>query len=281
MATSDNDDSSAPGGKRPGTPRPAGRVRRPAPTGKRRPPVAGTRGRPADPPRPPRPAEPEQKSPEQPEQKPPGQPAPKPAAPLQQAPQQQVPAQAPASASSPSRPMPTIEAERPARPGGRPPWFAAAIVGVVAVALAAFAVIAAFRPGAAVDNRAWVDAGATSEVTAAAANALQTLYGYDHTTIDEDFDAARAVLSDEMRAEFDETADTTKDAARQTLTATDASVTDIGLSRLESDLAEFTAYVTVSVTRDGIAVQSSGGPVTGTMANTGDGWVLSHIADAQ
>ena len=111
-------------------------------------------------------------------------------------------------------------------------WKRVTTIGLVALGLGVFALVAAFRPGADVPNQAWVDTSETSKVTADAKNAIQTLYTYKFDTVEQDFENARAVLDDAMREQFDKTAAVTKDAVIQTKTATNAEVTDIGLKLL-------------------------------------------------
>ncbi|MBY4206603.1 hypothetical protein HQO44_09035 [Rhodococcus fascians] len=152
-------------------------------------------------------------------------------------------------------------------------------VAVIAVVLGAFAAVAAFKPFATIDNKAWVDSSGTQEVTSAATDALQTLYTYKAETIDADFDAARAVLNQSMLDEFNSTADTTKSAVVQTDTGTEAMVTDIGVSRLEDDKAELIANVNISATQNGVASGSAEGPLTVNMEKIDGTWKLSAIDD--
>ncbi|MFC9787217.1 hypothetical protein [Rhodococcus sp. NPDC127528] len=161
----------------------------------------------------------------------------------------------------------------------RAAWKPVVVVGAVAVVLAAFAVLAAFEPGAHVSNRAWVDTSETSKVTADAKHAVETLYTYKFDTVDQDFDNARAVLTDDMRAEFDKTAKVTRDAVVQTKTATAAQVTDIGAKLLSEDKAELVASMNVSASNDGQAQGSAEGPLSVTMTKVGDTWLLSGIRD--
>ncbi|WP_072804564.1 hypothetical protein [Rhodococcoides yunnanense] len=163
---------------------------------------------------------------------------------------------------------------------GRRSWTGVAVVGAVAVVLAAFAVVAAFEPGAKVDNTAWVDQGATSEVTREAEDALTALYTYSDATVDQDFDKARAYLNPEMLAEFDRVADTTKSAVQQTQTATQADISDIGVTRLESDKAELVAVLNVSATQGGVAQGNAEGPIVVNMEKTDGKWILSAISDS-
>ncbi|WP_231496420.1 hypothetical protein [Rhodococcus sp. UNC363MFTsu5.1] len=158
-------------------------------------------------------------------------------------------------------------------------WKRVTTIGLVALGLGVFALVAAFRPGADVPNQAWVDTAETSKVTADAKNAIQTLYTYKFDTVEQDFDKARAVLDDAMREEFDRTAAVTKDAVIQTKTATNAEVTDIGLKLLSDDRAELVASMNVSATNDGVAQGSAQGPLSVTMAKSGDNWVITDIRD--
>ncbi|SNT43293.1 Mce-associated membrane protein [Rhodococcoides kyotonense] len=184
------------------------------------------------------------------------------------------------------KPAPAVAADAPEAapvstpvPADRPKWTPVIAVGAVAVVLGAFAVVAAIKPGVNVDNAAWVDSNATSEVTGAATDALTTLYTYSDATIDEDFDKARAVLNPDMLAEFDRVADTTKSAVRQTQTATQADVSDIGVTRLESDNAELLAVLNVSATQAGVAQGNAEGPIVVNMEKIDGKWILSAISD--
>ena len=164
---------------------------------------------------------------------------------------------------------------------GRITWKLVGILGAVAVVLGVFAVVAAFKPGADITNTAWVDAGATAEVTKAGTEAIETLYTYSYETIDQDFDKARGYLNDAKRQEFDSTADTTKQAAIQTKTATQASVTDIGVTVLDGDRAELLAHMNVSATGDAVAQGSAATPLSIKMEKIDGKWVLSDISDSE
>lgn len=158
-------------------------------------------------------------------------------------------------------------------------WRRVVVVGVVALVLAGFAIIAAFKPGADIVNQAWVDTAATSRVTADARHAIETLYTYKFDTVDQDFDNARAVLADNMRTEFDKTAQVTRDAVVQTKTATTAQVSDIGVKILSDENAELVGSMTVSATNDGAAQGSAQGPLSVTMKKVDGTWLLSDIRD--
>ena len=181
------------------------------------------------------------------------------------------------------QPAPTAAEAAPAAGGGtgRITWKLVGILGAVAVVLGVFAVVAASKPGADITNTAWVDSGATAEVTKAGTEAIETLYTYSYETIDQDFDKARGYLNDAKREEFDSTADTTKQAAIQTKTATEASVTDIGVTVLDGDRAELLAHMNVSATGDAVAQGSAATPLSIKMEKIDGKWVLSDISDSE
>lgn len=165
------------------------------------------------------------------------------------------------------------------RPGSRLGWRLVAVLGAVAVVLAAFAVVAAFRPGTKVSNTAFVDIAATSEVTDATRSALETLYAYAPDTIDQYPDRAHAVLTDSMKEEFDKTVEPTVSAVKQTGTSTTVQLSDVGVKVLDGDRAELIVNMTVSAEMNGVAQDSASGPLIVQMEKVGDVWLLSDIAD--
>lgn len=167
-----------------------------------------------------------------------------------------------------------VPAERPSNG-----WKPVVLIGAAAVVLAVIAAVAALRPGAEISNRAWVDDGATREVTEAAQHAIETMHGYNFETIDEDFAQIRELLNEERRAEFDSTAEVTKQAAVQTRTVTEVDVLHIGASMLDDTRAEVAAYINVSATGDGIAQGSAAAPLLVRMEKTDGKWLVSEIRD--
>ena len=155
-----------------------------------------------------------------------------------------------------------------------------AILGGAAVVLGAFAVVAAFRPGAGIENLAWVDTSATNQVQQAAAHAIETMHGYNYETIDANFAAIRDVLTPQMRDEFDKTAEVTKQAAIQTHTVTQVEVTHIGTVMLDDAHAELAAYINVSATGDGIAQGSAAAPLRIRMEKIDGHWLVSELTDS-
>ena len=183
------------------------------------------------------------------------------------------------------RPHPTpaldSEPELPAGDVQRPKssWMPVLVVALVAVVLGALAVVAAFRPGASDSNIAWVDQAETAAVTEAAAHAIEAMHGYNFETIDEDFAEIRELLTDERRAEFDSTAQVTKDAAVQTRTVTEVNVAHIGARMIDEAHAEVAAYINVSATGDGVAQGSAAAPLLVRMEKADGRWLVSEIRD--
>lgn len=158
-------------------------------------------------------------------------------------------------------------------------WKPAAILAAIAVVLGAFAVVAAFKPGGDVSNEAYVDNAATDEVKAAVKNSLTTLYAYDDAKIDAYPAAARSVITDQMRTEFDKTVDQTVSAVKQAKTKTEAQVDPVGVTLLDDDRAELLVNLTVSASNNGVAQQSAAGPVVVRMSKVNGTWLASQIID--
>ncbi|MFD6675040.1 hypothetical protein ACFWDA_11820 [Rhodococcus zopfii] len=183
----------------------------------------------------------------------------------------------PVEVPAPDVPAPDVAAAPgPAQRNMRP----LVLLGVGAVALGVFAVLAAFQPGAQVENRAWVDAAATEEVQRAATQAIETMHGYNYETIDDNFAAIRELLTPQMQEQFDRTAEVTKRAAVQTHTVTEVTVTHIGVSMLDDSRAEVAAYINVSATGDGIAQGSAAAPLLVRMENVDGRWLVSELTDS-
>ncbi|MBY6705935.1 hypothetical protein HQ308_03875 [Rhodococcus sp. BP-241] len=173
----------------------------------------------------------------------------------------------------------TTEADDGA-PAGRTAWWTprTMLLAALAVVFAVIALLAVVRPGTSeVSNHAWVDTPATLEVTSAGRDALQTVFSYKFDTIDQDQAAARAVLNDERRGEYDSTAEQTKQGVIQTQTTTTATVTDIGVSLLDGDRAELLASMDIAATQDTVDQGTVQTPVSVTMERVDGKWLLATI----
>ncbi len=152
------------------------------------------------------------------------------------------------------------------------------ILGALAVVFAVIAVLGLIRPGTpAVSNSAWVDTAATLEVTSAGRDALQTVFSYSFETIDQDQEAARAVLNDERRGEYDSTAEQTKQGVLQTQTVTTSTVSDIGVSLLDGDRAELVASMDIAASQDGVDQGTVQTPVAFTMERVDGRWLIATL----
>lgn len=161
----------------------------------------------------------------------------------------------------------------------RSSWGLAAALLVAAVLLSAFAAVAAFRPGVADGNDAYVDTRATQEVTAAADHALKTVYSYDVKTIGGYKDAVHAVVTGKMLADFDKFADTTISAVQQAQSTAQATADPIGVTLLTDDRAELLVNLTVSATKNNVPQESASGPIVLRMEKIDGHWLASEIAD--
>jgi Mce-associated membrane protein len=172
---------------------------------------------------------------------------------------------------------PGAKAEPQSRRPNNPLQLAVALFVVLLVLIGIAAVVAKVAFDATISNQAYVDNAATDEVKAAAENALTTITAYKFDDMDGWADRSREVLTEDMRADFDKTVDVTKSAAQQSKTSTEAKVEPTGVTLLDGDQAEVLAFLTVSVTNDGVAQGSSSGPEVARMSKVDGTWVLSEI----
>lgn len=191
------------------------------------------------------------------------------------APAGELPDAVPADAAPESAPGPKW------RPSGNQALLTALVIATVALAVVA-GTAAYFTHSAAPNNTAYVDAAATDQVKAAAANALKTLYAYDAN--EPNFAAnykerVHAVLTGAMAAEFDKTSDVTIAGIQQTKTKTEAQVDPVGVTNLHGDQAELLLYLNVSASKNGIAQESASGPLVVRMTKDRGSWKAADIID--
>ncbi|GGF96609.1 hypothetical protein GCM10007304_08230 [Rhodococcoides trifolii] len=166
----------------------------------------------------------------------------------------------------------------PDRPHSRKMARVTIAAAVLALLFAIVAVVAGLKPGTTeVTNQAWIDDAATNEVSAAATTALQTVFSYKVDTIDQDQDAARAVLDGDRLNEYNESAEQTKQGVLQTKTTSVAVVTDIGVSVLQDDNAQIVASMDISANQDGVDQGTVQTPVVVTMTRVDGKWLISQI----
>ena len=156
----------------------------------------------------------------------------------------------------------------------------AAVLLTLAVLLGAVAVIASFKPGVSATtggNTAFVDAAATSEVTAAAINAVQKTYSYTFTTISSDLTAATDLMTPDMASKHQANIATIKDAVTQAKTTSKAQVTANGVRTLQGDRAEVVAFVVVTSDNGGTALAPVPLRFTAQMQRVEGTWKLSGL----
>lgn len=171
-------------------------------------------------------------------------------------------------------------AETPAPPVARRGLPVAAVLLTLAVLLGAVAVIASFKPGVTATgggNTAFVDTAATSEVTAAAVNAVQKTYSYTFTTIGSDLTAATDLMTPDMASKHQANIATIKDAVTQAKTTSKAQVTADGVRTLQGDRAEVVAFVVVTSDNGGTALAPVPLRFTAQMQRVDGTWKLSGL----
>lgn len=158
-------------------------------------------------------------------------------------------------------------------------WGLGAGMLVAAIVLTAFAVVAFLRPGVGDGNAAFVNTAATQQVTAAADNALKTIYSYDVKNIDGYKDTVHKVVTGKMLGDFDKFADTTVSAVKQAQSTATATPDPIGVTLLTDDRAELLVDLTVAATKNGVPQESASGPIVLRMQKINGHWLASEIAD--
>ncbi|WP_067896678.1 hypothetical protein [Nocardia vaccinii] len=158
-------------------------------------------------------------------------------------------------------------------------WGVGAGMLVAAIVLTVFAVVAFLRPGVGDGNAAFVDTAATQQVTAAADNALKTIYSYDVKNIDGYKDTVHKVVTGKMLGDFDKFADTTVSAVKQAQSTATATPDPIGVTLLTDDRAELLVDLTVAATKNGVPQESASGPIVLRMQKINGHWLASEIAD--
>lgn len=156
----------------------------------------------------------------------------------------------------------------------------AAVLLTLAVLLGAVAVVASFKPGVTATtsgNTAFVDTAATSEVAAAAINAVQKTYSYSFTTIGSDLTAATDLMTPDMASKHQANIATIKDAVTQAKTTSKAQVTADGVRTLQGDRAEVVAFVVVTSDNGGTALAPVPLRFTAQMQRVDGTWKLSGL----
>lgn len=130
------------------------------------------------------------------------------------------------------------------------------------------------------DNRAYLDAEGTAEVSEAAAEIAEMLLSLDYTDIDGHADRVRARVNDEVFEEYQLTAEVNREVNTQTRTVTTARVLDggLGVRSLIGDEAVVTLIVDVQGTIDGEPFANMSSPLQMTLDRIDGEWIVVELA---
>lgn len=123
------------------------------------------------------------------------------------------------------------------------PVLAAALVVLVALAVFFGIATASLRGTPAAANTALTDLAATSEVSTQLGDALETLYSYDSSRLDENERAARGVITDAFTPEFDRLFAQVRELAPQQEAVVSAVVNVSAVQRIDGDTAVLVAFM--------------------------------------
>jgi Mce-associated membrane protein len=121
---------------------------------------------------------------------------------------------------------------------------------------------------------------ARSEAVAAASKAAELVLSYDHQSLDKDFAAARATLTPEFAADFDQTTKVVAEQARKTRATVKAEVREVGVRDGDADRVTLLVFVNQTTT----STITQGKPRVDlnralfTMVRKGDRWLVQGIA---
>ncbi|MDL9936013.1 hypothetical protein QSJ18_04590 [Gordonia sp. ABSL1-1] len=154
-----------------------------------------------------------------------------------------------------------------------------AILAAVAAVFAVFATVAAFHPGARPDNKAFVDGAATSELTAQVRAKLCSAIAYPGPDVDSWAKTAETVLTGEALKNFRDYLPTQRQVLTKTKAIAECRVENVGVRDLSSsgDSATVVAYLIVSQSVNGVAVNSGAPGVLAETTRSGDQWLFSTI----
>src|SRR5699024_5591972 len=130
------------------------------------------------------------------------------------------------------------------------------------------------------DNRAYLDADATAEVSEAATEIVEMLLSLDYADFDAHTEQVRARVDDEMFEEFELTAEVSREVNTQARTVTTAEVFDrgVGVRTLDGDTAVVTLIVDVQGTVDGEPLANMSSPVQMTLNRIDGEWIAVELA---
>jgi Mce-associated membrane protein len=142
---------------------------------------------------------------------------------------------------------------------------------VLTAAAAVFGVLdARLRGTPAATNLALVDVGATAEASGQLGDAIETVYSFDFARLDENENAARAVITPEFAAEFDRLFAEVRARAPEQQAVVSATVTTSAVKELTADRAVLVAFVDQQATRAAPDAESQQLAAAGRLTVTGE-----------
>ncbi|WP_410785772.1 hypothetical protein [Kribbella sp. C-35] len=166
----------------------------------------------------------------------------------------------------------STESEQPARGLGTALTAALGIVVVLTLTVAAVLGIKAWHGQQAEDAR--------NQAAAAGRKAAETALSYDYRDLDKSFAAARATMTPEFAAKFDETAKVAGELATKTKATVKADVREVGVRDGDADRVTLIIFVNQTTT----STITKGSPRVDlnrtrfTMVRNGDRWLVQEIA---
>lgn len=168
-----------------------------------------------------------------------------------------------------------VPAAAPEASGGRLGVWLTAILGVLVVLVLTFAVVLGIR--------AWQGKqaeDARGQAAAAGRKAAETALSYDYRDLDKSFAAARATMTPEFAAKFDETAKVAGELATKSKATVRADVREVGVRDGDADRVTLIIFVNQTTT----STITEGKPRVDlnrtrfTMVRNGDQWLVQEIA---
>ncbi|MGH3567469.1 MAG: hypothetical protein ACRDRH_15825 [Pseudonocardia sp.] len=136
----------------------------------------------------------------------------------------------------------------------------------------------AARSTPAARNTALTDVAATAEVAGQLGDALETVYSFDFARLDENERAARAVLTPNFAAEFDQLFAQVRELAPQQQAVVSATVTLAAVQTIDGDRAVLVAFMDQQATRVSDAEQlTAAGRLTVTGERVDGRWKISTV----
>ncbi|MCF8605450.1 hypothetical protein L5I01_19030 [Gordonia sp. HY442] len=156
----------------------------------------------------------------------------------------------------------------------------AAVLGAVAVVIAAIAAVLGFHPGADVsDNKAFVDQEASEKVLSQARTTACAPFQFKYQNLDHWLADAESKLSGSAGEQFKTHLNTNRSIIEQTKASSECRVETVGLMDLTRDRATVLAALQIDITRDGALVESNK-PKTGVvLVRNGDDWLVDQFLD--